>query len=84
MAYQNIELQSNFLEELSDEELMTITGGQGETTEIDVLLKDPSVNKVALIKAVRNTTGFSLGDAKNLVESASVTEIREVLSQYEA
>ncbi|WP_442948316.1 ribosomal protein bL12 [Nostoc sp.] len=72
MAYQNIELQSNFLEELSDAESMTIIGGQGEEkTEFDVILKSFGANKVAVIKAVRGATGLGLGDAKVLVESSS-------------
>ena len=44
-----------------------------EKTEFDVVLKAIGGNKIAVIKAVRELTGLSLVEAKNLVESAPAT-----------
>jgi large subunit ribosomal protein L7/L12 len=41
-----------------------------EKSEFDVILKDPGVQKVAVIKAVKDITGLGLGEAKALVDGA--------------
>jgi large subunit ribosomal protein L7/L12 len=41
-----------------------------EKSEFDVILKDPGVQKVAVIKAVKEITGLGLGEAKALVDGA--------------
>ena len=48
-------------------------GAAEEKTEFDVVLKSFGVNKLAVIKAVRELTGLGLVEAKNLVESAPAT-----------
>lgn len=54
-----------------------------EQTEWSVELVDHGVNKVAVIKAVRELAPIGLMEAKKLVESAPV-RIREYLSKHEA
>ena len=41
--------------------------------EYDVVLKDAGVQKVAVIKAVKDVTGLGLGEAKALVDGAPKT-----------
>ena len=41
-----------------------------EKTEFDVILADAGAQKIAVIKAVREITGFGLKEAKDLVEAA--------------
>jgi ribosomal protein L7/L12 len=48
-----------------------------------VVLSDPGQRPLAVIKEIQDATGFSLGDAKSLVDSAPVT-VRSGLSQDEA
>jgi large subunit ribosomal protein L7/L12 len=44
-----------------------------EKAELDVVLKDPGAQKVAIIKAVKDITGLGLGEAKALVDAAPKT-----------
>lgn len=41
-----------------------------EKSEYDVILKDAGVQKVAVIKAVKEITGLGLGEAKAIVDGA--------------
>lgn len=41
-----------------------------EKSEYDVILKDAGVQKVAVIKAVKDITGLGLGEAKAIVDGA--------------
>jgi large subunit ribosomal protein L7/L12 len=41
-----------------------------EKSEFDVMLKDAGVQKVAVIKAVKDVTGLGLGEAKAIVDGA--------------
>ena len=41
-----------------------------EKTEFDVILKEVGANKIAVIKAVREATGFGLAESKAVVEGA--------------
>lgn len=41
-----------------------------EKTEYDVILKDAGVQKVAVIKAVKDITGLGLGESKAIVDAA--------------
>ncbi len=41
-----------------------------EKTEFDVILADAGAQKIAVIKVVREITGFGLKEAKDLVEAA--------------
>ena len=41
-----------------------------EKAEVDVILKDPGAQKVAVIKAVKEITGLGLGEAKAIVDAA--------------
>lgn len=63
-------------------------GGAGaaaaeEKTEFDVVLKDAGVNKIAVIKAVRELTPLGLKEAKDLVEAAP-KPIKEGVTKEEA
>ena len=57
-------------------------GGE-EKTEFDVVLKEVGGQKVAVIKAVREITGLSLGEAKAIVEDAPKA-VKEKVSKDEA
>ena len=46
-----------------------------EKTEFDVVLKEVGGQKVAVIKAVKEITGLSLGEAKAIVEDAPMHHI---------
>jgi large subunit ribosomal protein L7/L12 len=46
---------------------------EDEKSEFDVILKDAGVQKVAIIKAVKELTGLGLGEAKAIVDSAPKT-----------
>ena len=54
-----------------------------EKTEFNVVLKEIGANKIGVIKAVRESTGLGLMEAKNLVESAPAT-IKENVPTEEA
>ena len=54
-----------------------------EKSEFNVVLKEAGANKIAVIKVVREITGFGLVDAKNLVETAGAT-IKENVPTAEA
>jgi len=54
-----------------------------EATEFNVMLNSYGVNKVPVIKVVREITSLGLRDAKNLVESAPVA-IQEGLEKEQA
>ena len=50
-----------------------------EQTEFDVVLEDAGSGKIAVIKAVKDLTNSSLGDAKAMVESAPAAVLTKVL-----
>lgn len=54
-----------------------------EKNEFTVVLKTIGANKIAVIKAVRSTTGLGLKEAKDLVESAPVS-IKESINKENA
>ena len=54
-----------------------------EKTEFDVVLKEVGGQKVAVIKAVKEFTGLSLGEAKAIVEDAPKA-VKEKVSKDEA
>jgi large subunit ribosomal protein L7/L12 len=54
-----------------------------EKTEFTVTLKEAGVQKVAVIKAVKEITGLGLGEAKALVDNAPST-IKEKATKEEA
>ena len=54
-----------------------------EKTEFDVILTDIGANKIAVIKAVREATGFGLKEAKDLVEAAPKA-VKEAVSKEDA
>ena len=54
-----------------------------EKTEFDVVLKEVGRQKVAVIKAVKEITGLSLGEAKAIVEDAPKA-VKEKVSKDEA
>ena len=54
-----------------------------EKTEFTVTLKDMGSQKVAVIKAVKELTGLSLGEAKAIVEGAPAA-VKEKVSKDEA
>ena len=64
------------------------TGGDGggdteaAKTEFDVVLKDCGVQKIAVIKLVREFTGLGLGEAKDLAEKGG--KIKEAAKKEEA
>ena len=63
-------------------------GGGGEAaeekTEFDVVLKDIGAKKINVIKAVREVTSLGLKEAKELVDNAPGTTIKEQVSKEEA
>ena len=52
-------------------------------TEFDVVLKDAGVQKIAVIKAVKEATGLGLGEAKAIVDGAPAT-VKEKVKKDEA
>jgi len=46
-------------------------------SEYDVILKDAGVQKVAVIKAVKDITGLGLGEAKAIVDGAPKTVLEK-------
>ena len=54
-----------------------------EKTEFDIVLKEVGGQKVAVIKAVKEITGLSLGEAKAIVEDAPKA-VKEKVSKDEA
>lgn len=54
-----------------------------EKTEFDVVLKEVGGQKVAVIKAVKEITGLSLGEAKAIVEDAPKA-VKEKIGKDEA
>ena len=54
-----------------------------EKTEFDVVLKEVGGQKVAVIKAVKEITGLSLGEAKAIVEDVPKA-VKEKVSKDEA
>ncbi len=54
-----------------------------EKTEFDVVLKEVGGQKVAVIKAVKEITGLSLGEAKAIVEDAPKA-VKEKVGKDEA
>lgn len=54
-----------------------------QKSEFDVILKDAGVQKVAVIKAVKEVTGLGLGEAKAIVDSAPKA-VKEKATKEEA
>ena len=52
-------------------------------SEFDVVLKDAGLQKVAVIKAVKDATGLGLGEAKAIVDSVPKT-VKEKVAKDEA
>ena len=55
-----------------------------EKTEFAVVLKDIGANKINVIKAVREVTSLGLKEAKDLVEAAPGSVVKEGVSKDEA
>ena len=55
-----------------------------EKTEFSVVLKDIGANKINVIKAVREVTSLGLKEAKDLVEAAPGSVVKEGISKDEA
>ncbi len=55
-----------------------------EQTEFDVVLKSPGQTKLAVVKAVKEITGLGLKEAKELVDKAPDSVIKEKISKAEA
>ena len=54
-----------------------------EKTEFDVVLQEAGANKVSVIKAVRESTGLGLKEAKDLVDGAPKT-VKEAVAKADA
>lgn len=54
-----------------------------EKTEFDVVLTDVGANKIQVIKAVRETTGLGLKEAKAIVDGAPAT-VKEAMPTADA
>ncbi|MCI4668567.1 MAG: 50S ribosomal protein L7/L12 [Bacteroidia bacterium] len=54
-----------------------------EQTEFDVILKSPGAKKLNVVKAVKNSVGLGLKEAKALVDSAPAP-VKEKVSKEEA
>ncbi len=57
---------------------------EAEQTEFDVILKSPGQTKLAVVKAVKEITGLGLKEAKELVDKAPDSVIKEKVSKAEA
>ncbi len=55
-----------------------------EQTEFDVILKSAGQAKLAVVKAVKEITGLGLKEAKELVDKAPDSVIKEKVSKAEA
>ena len=53
-------------------------GAKEEKTEFKVVLKDAGASKINVIKAVKEITGLSLGEAKAIVDGAPATVKEDV------
>ena len=62
-----------------------VAGGAAaeEKTEFDVVLANAGANKIKVIKAVRESTGLGLKEAKEIVDGAPKT-IKEAVAKEEA
>jgi large subunit ribosomal protein L7/L12 len=56
---------------------------EDEKTEFTVILKDAGASKVAVIKAVKELTGFGLGEAKAIVDGVPAP-VKEKVSKDDA
>jgi large subunit ribosomal protein L7/L12 len=54
-----------------------------EKTSFDVVLKGPGANKLAIVKLVKELTGLSLKEAKDLVDGAP-NNVKEGIAKAEA
>lgn len=57
---------------------------EAEQTEFDVILNSAGQAKLAVVKAVKEATGLGLKDAKELVDKAPGSVIKEKVSKAEA
>ena len=57
---------------------------EAEQTEFDVILKSAGAAKLAVVKAVKEATGLGLKEAKELVDKAPGSVIKEKVSKAEA
>ena len=55
-----------------------------EPSTVSVFIKDPGAKKIEVIKVVREVTGLALKEAKDLVESAGKTAVKENLAVADA
>lgn len=55
-----------------------------EPSTVSVFIKDPGAKKIEVIKVVREVTGLALKEAKDLVESAGKTAVKENISTADA
>ena len=64
-----------------------VAGGEAapaEQTEFDVILKSAGQAKLGVVKAVKEATGLGLKEAKELVDKAPDSIIKETVSKAEA
>ncbi|MFA6592578.1 MAG: 50S ribosomal protein L7/L12 [Bacteroidales bacterium] len=64
-----------------------VAGGEAapaEQTEFDVILKSAGQAKLGVIKAVKEATGLGLKEAKDLVDKAPGSVVKEKISKAEA
>jgi large subunit ribosomal protein L7/L12 len=59
-------------------------GASDEPSTVSVFIKDPGAKKIEVIKVVREITGLALKEAKDLVESAGKTAVKENLAAGDA
>ena len=57
---------------------------EAEKTEFDVILNSAGAAKLAVVKAVKEATGLGLKEAKELVDKAPGSVIKEKISKAEA
>ena len=55
-----------------------------EKTEFNVVLKDAGATKIAVIKVVKEATGLGLKEAKELVDGAPKTAVKENMPKADA
>lgn len=59
-------------------------GGEEESSNVSIFIKDHGPKKVEVIKVIREITGLSLKEAKELAESAGTKAVKEDIEKAEA
>ena len=75
--------KAEFMNDLRNEELEKVTGGNDVKEYFDVILCDVGTSKIQVVKVLKEITGLGLREVKALVDAAPVV-IRERVSEAQA